>query len=82
LLEPEHLPDFLGPCQGEPSTGQTTPVKEMGRVMILDALRRNDWNRKAAAEVGYHKSTFFRKVKSFGIELPVRDRRSAVVTAD
>ncbi len=43
---------------------------------IIAALKRNNYNRKAAAhELGIHKSTFFRKIKHLGISLPqVNDR--------
>jgi PAS domain S-box-containing protein len=44
---------------------------------ILDALRRNRFNRLAAArDLGIHKSTLFRKIKSFGLQLPEQDGRS------
>jgi len=52
-------------------------VKAMERIMIIDALKRNGWSRKAAAaELGLHKSTFFRKLKTYDIELSARDGRS------
>ncbi|HHS12755.1 MAG TPA: PAS domain-containing protein [bacterium] len=39
--------------------------------MILDALKRNEFNRRAAArELGIHKSTLYRKIKSLKLELP------------
>ena len=80
VIEPGHLPDSLG-VVGESisvsSRGAAT-VKEMERIMILDALQRHDGNRKAAAqELGFHKSTFFRKIKAFDIDLPARDGRAA-----
>ncbi len=44
---------------------------------ILSALKRNNYNRKAAAQdLGLHKSTFFRKIKQLGITLPKVDGRS------
>lgn len=43
---------------------------------ILAALQRNNNNRTATAEeLGIHKSTFFRKIKSLGIDLPRQDGR-------
>jgi len=80
MIEPKHLPESIDATEesGPPSAGSAITVKEMERIMILDALRRNDWNRKAAArELGLHKSTFFRKIKAFGIELPAHDGRSS-----
>ncbi len=45
---------------------------------IRDALKRNHYNRLAAArDLGIHKSTLFRKIKTLGISLPERDGRSA-----
>ena len=79
LIEPQHL---SGSIRGTAHLGPEqrvhgTTVKEVERIMILDALRRNNWNRKAAAvELGFHKSTFFRKIKAYNIELPARDGRT------
>lgn len=43
---------------------------------IIAALRRNNNNRAAAArDLGIHKSTFFRKIKHLGIDLPEADGR-------
>ncbi len=43
---------------------------------IMDALKRNDYNRLATArELRIHKSTLFRKIKSLGIVLPEFDGR-------
>lgn len=49
------------------------PVKIARIKKIMDALKNNDFNRKAAAaEMGIHKSTLFRQIKKLGIELPAR----------
>jgi PAS domain S-box-containing protein len=46
-------------------------------VAIMNALKRNHFNRLAAArELGMHKSTLFRKIKKLGIILPSIDGRS------
>ncbi len=51
-------------------------VKAMEAKTILEALKRNRNNRLAAArELGMHKSTFFRKIKNLGIDLPPKDGR-------
>jgi transcriptional regulator with PAS, ATPase and Fis domain len=45
--------------------------------IIINSLERNNYNRMAAArELGMHKSTLFRKIKSLGITLPQIDGRS------
>jgi DNA-binding NtrC family response regulator len=52
-------------------------IKAIETRAILEALERNRNNRLAAArELGMHKSTFFRKIHSLGIELPREDGRS------
>ena len=46
-------------------------------IAIMNALKRNGYNRLAAArELGMHKSTLFRKIKRLGIVLPEIDGRS------
>jgi PAS domain S-box-containing protein len=46
----------------------------------LEALERNEYNRRAAAEeLGMHKTTLFRKLHRLGIKLPDRDGRSAFI---
>ncbi len=45
-------------------------VRFIEKQVILDALKRNKYNRIAAArELGIHKSTFYRKIKKLGINL-------------
>lgn len=47
--------------------------------IIFMALERNGFNRAAAAkELGMHKSTLFRKIKKFHIDLPEIDGRSTL----
>ena len=44
---------------------------------ILNALKRNHFNRAAAArELGIHKTTLYRKMKSLHLDLPDQDGRS------
>ena len=78
MIEPRHLPEELRPAG--PSShvlkGAMT-LKDLERLHILEALTRNNWNRLATArELGVHKSTLFRKIKSLAIELPEKDGRS------
>ncbi|PHR27409.1 MAG: Fis family transcriptional regulator [Desulfotalea sp.] len=50
--------------------------------LILEALKRCNYNRLAAAkELGMHKSTLFRKLKKYRIDLPGRDGRSGRTTS-
>ncbi|MCK5098005.1 MAG: sigma 54-interacting transcriptional regulator, partial [Desulfobacteraceae bacterium] len=56
------------------------PIKTAEARIIRDALKQNNYNRKAAAEfLGMHKSTLFRKINKFDIKLPKLDGRSKLV---
>jgi len=72
VIEPGHLPEpfrSAADASAPPRGGAT--LEEMERVFILAALRRNDWSRGAAAkELGIHRSTLRRKMKTLGIEPP------------
>jgi transcriptional regulator with PAS, ATPase and Fis domain len=78
IIEPHHLPDYLG----TPTVpirrlgGPQMTLEQMEKQLLVDALARNNWNRMATArELGIHKSTLFRKIKSLSIELPNTDGR-------
>ena len=75
----EHLPGELTGCRsqaGEP--GGIESVKRAAEEQsILAALKRNNFNRAAAArELGIHKTTLYRKMKTLGLALPEQDGRS------
>ncbi len=71
LILPEHLPDYLQPSQARVSPPLT--LNELEAQFIVDALRRNGWNRIATAkELGIHQTTLWRKMKRFGIQPPER----------
>jgi len=78
-IGPRHLPLALVP-QIHPSDlpgDRRAAIRAVERHAIMDALRRNRNNRLAAArELGMHKSTLFRKMKSLGIDFPRPDGRS------
>jgi len=49
----------------------------MEKDIILETLRKNDWNRKAtAAQMGIHPSTLWRKIKRLNLKIPKQDGRS------
>ncbi|MFH1024740.1 MAG: sigma 54-interacting transcriptional regulator [Planctomycetota bacterium] len=79
IIEQKHLPEeFLARA---PSVAVKRDMQSSVRIVetqsIQEALRRNHFNRLAAArELGMHKSTFFRKIKALGIVLPPADGRS------
>ncbi len=75
----EHMPCFLSSPINEAHGDFTEndPVKSAEIKVIMDALKRNHYSRKAAAaEIGMHKSTLFRKIHKLGIRLPESDGRS------
>ena len=79
MIEPRHLPHELVPRTSRDDGGgrlaSTTKATEVQALM--DALRRNKFNRVAAArDLGIHKSTLYRKLRSLRIELPPEDGRS------
>lgn len=84
-IEISHLPAYLLHQEGEKkSRGQTTGnamVESVGlseKEAILEALKLHNFNRLAAAkELGIHKSTLFRKLKKYQINLPEIDGRSS-----
>ncbi len=76
LLEPEHLPRWLSVGNRAPGIRHGLTLREMERVLIIDALDRHKGNRLAAARaLGIHASTLLRKAQSLGIELPKQDGR-------
>ncbi|MBN2412927.1 sigma 54-interacting transcriptional regulator [candidate division KSB1 bacterium] len=77
-IEPHCLPDNLRPHLSEQKKNIINArLKSVEAQTIIDALKRNQYNRLAAArELGIHKSTLFRKIKQLGIELPRIDGRT------
>lgn len=73
MIERQHLPEPLRRVSG-PDTSRYPDLltfKDMEAIFLTNALRRNQWNRiRTARELGIHKSTLFRKIKSLGIVLP------------
>jgi transcriptional regulator with PAS, ATPase and Fis domain len=78
-IESLHLPeDFIARVPTRTKRGgMSDTVRAMESQTIREALKRNGYNRLAAArELGIHKSTLFRKMKTLGIPLPEEDGRS------
>jgi transcriptional regulator of acetoin/glycerol metabolism len=72
LIEKKHLPESLFETAAvfHDSTGSGT-LKDMESTCLLNALKQNNWNRlQTARQMGMHKSTLYRKIKSLGIMLP------------
>lgn len=73
MIEPHHMPESI--YMQRPAPGrqplESLSVKDMEAIFLTNALRRNDWNRiKTARQLGMHKSTLFRKIKSLNIQIP------------
>ena len=74
-IEPTHLPETLFETRPETAYGPGT-MKEIEARLIMDTLRRNNWNRlQTARELGMHKSTLFRKIKALGLNVPPPTRK-------
>lgn len=79
VIELHHLPPELRPAPSASGgeTGSPTTLEAMERLLIAEALRRQQGNRrKAARDLGIDPSTLFRKLKSLKIDLPPTDGRS------
>jgi transcriptional regulator with PAS, ATPase and Fis domain len=75
----QHLPGCLSERPFLPPECKIdgNPMKSAEIKIITDSLVRNRYNRKAAAaDLGMHKSTLFRKIHKLGIILPKMDGRS------
>jgi PAS domain S-box-containing protein len=77
---PQHLPDeFISQTLTSADHNNLgNELKSAEARVIIDALKRNNYSRLAAAhDLGLHKSTLFRKIKKLEITLPKIDGRSA-----
>jgi transcriptional regulator with PAS, ATPase and Fis domain len=73
FIEPKHLPIGLFARAETIPHGkrQHSTLKDWEAILIVDAVRRHEGNRVAAAkELGINPSTLYRKVKALGIKLP------------
>jgi PAS domain S-box-containing protein len=78
VIELNHLPPELtkGVRPTTAAKGPPMTLRAMETMHIADALRRSGGNRRAAAaELGIHPSTLFRKIRDLGIETPDTDGR-------
>ena len=79
-IKMEHLPGnfFVQPepeVIGDKGFGDSVRIAEAK--IILEALKKNNYNRKATSEfLGMHKSTLFRKINKFGLKIPGKDGRA------
>ncbi len=78
----EHLPDDfrrntgVGAGDAGGDSGGEPAWEDMERNFLLEALKRNDWNRSAtAARLGIHPSTLWRRIKRLNLPVPDLDGR-------
>jgi len=78
-IEPHCLPENLKTLVSRPAVNAKieAALQSVEAQVILDALKRNKFNRlEAARDLGIHKTTLFRKIKMLGLDLPKVDGRS------
>jgi PAS domain S-box-containing protein len=81
-IQARHLPGGLaGQCLPPAEQGSLThTLSTTEAVAIVNALKRNNYNRIATAKaLGMHKSTLFRKIRKLGIMLPDIDGRTKAI---
>lgn len=72
LIEKKHLPESLFTAAEKTIADDGgTSLKNLEKTYLLKALEQNDWNcPQTARQLGIHKSTLYRKIKSLHITLP------------
>jgi DNA-binding NtrC family response regulator len=79
IIQISHLPDEIT-FHGNRSNAKSSLHDSRSQLEIQEiklALEKNGMNRLAAArELDMHKTTLFRKIRQYGIELPQKDGRS------
>ena len=77
IIRTEHLPFEMQDSSSVKTAAPNSNLQQVEADFIRATLEKNHWNReKAAAELGIHKSTLFRKIKKFNIDLPPVDGRT------
>ncbi len=74
LLETRSIAE--DPSEEYTSNKTDDPIKSAEIKVIMDVLKKNNYNRQDAAKaLGIHKTTLFRKIKKFNLQLPGTDGR-------
>jgi PAS domain S-box-containing protein len=76
-IELRHLPDIPS-CAGAAGVLNSGGFRRLEAAFLMSVLRRNHWSRlETARQLGIHKTTLFRKIKSLGLDVPRRAGRNA-----
>ncbi len=72
LIEKKHLPEALfSAAEKNIDNDDATSLKNLEKAYLLKVLEQNGWNcPQTARQLGIHKSTLYRKIKSLHITLP------------
>lgn len=73
VIEAKHLPEPLCsmPCLECPKQTNFTSLKQIEASFLINVLQKNNWNQqKTARQLGIHKTTLYRKIKSLKIKIP------------
>ncbi|MBD3170243.1 MAG: PAS domain-containing protein [candidate division Zixibacteria bacterium] len=71
IITPKYLPGELFHSSAKQPSSSPKTIEDAQREALTDALRRNDWNRtRTARELGIHRTTLHRKIRSLRIETP------------
>lgn len=71
LIEKKTLPESLFAMSANNKDSKVSSLRDVEAAYLLNALKQNNWDRqKTARQIGIHKSTLYRKIKSLDIVLP------------
>jgi PAS domain S-box-containing protein len=71
LIGKKHLPESLFTRSVGRETTDSTSLKDVESTYLLGALKQNNWNcLQTASQLGMHKSTLYRKIKSLRLSVP------------
>lgn len=71
IIEKRHLPESIFSSEAKYAPAQVSSLRDAEYNYLLKIIRQNNWNcPETARQLGIHKSTLYRKIKSLGIKLP------------
>jgi len=74
IIRKKDLPEFLwseAERKQAAAPEQPSSLREVEAAFLVNTLKKNRWHRaQTARELGVHKSTLFRRIKSLGIRIP------------